>query len=79
MPKAKNVNFETALADLTKLVEHLEQGDLSLEASLKQFEAGIALTAQCEKAIQEAEQKVKILVEQNKEHQLEDFEPDQDA
>lgn len=56
-------NFEKALKELEQLVERLEQGELSLEDSLKQFERGIALTRSCQLALREAEQKVQILTE----------------
>lgn len=41
----------------------MEDENLSLEQSLKNFEQGIQLTQQCQKALQEAEQKVQILLE----------------
>lgn len=79
MPKKKisTPDFETAIAELEQLVETLEQGDISLEDSLKHFERGIVLTRTCQKALQDAEQKVQILT-QNKsgEETLEDFTPD---
>ena len=61
----KTLNFEKALSDLEKLVEDMEQGDLSLEESLKHFEKGIALTTECQKTLQKAELKVQELVEKN--------------
>lgn len=61
----KTLNFEKALADLEKLVEDMERGDLSLEDSLKHFEQGIALTTQCQKTLQQAELKVQELIEKN--------------
>jgi exodeoxyribonuclease VII small subunit len=44
-------------------VEEMEQGDISLEESLKKFERGIELTRTCQQALQEAEQKVQMLIE----------------
>lgn len=66
-------NFETALEDLTKIVNQMEQGGLSLEDSLAQFEKGIALTRECQKALQNAEQKVQILMEKNGELALDEY------
>jgi len=63
--KAKKPDFETALKELEKLLDNMESGELSLEESLKAFEQGVKLTAQCQKALSEAEQKVKILTEKN--------------
>ncbi|WP_455223369.1 exodeoxyribonuclease VII small subunit [Kaarinaea lacus] len=59
----KSTNFEAAIAELEALVEEMEQGDISLEESLKKFERGIELTRTCQQALQEAEQKVQMLVE----------------
>lgn len=66
-------NFEQALSDLEQLVETMEQGDLSLEESLKQFETGIALASSCQQALQKAEQKVEQLIEKNGELLTKDF------
>ena len=40
--KPENLSFEQALEELSTIVSDMEQGDLSLEQSLKQFERGIA-------------------------------------
>jgi len=79
MPKKKDetFNFETAIEGLNDIVENMEQGDLSLEESLKQFEQGIKLTRQCQKALTDAEQKVQILMEQNSDQSLTDYEEDE--
>ena len=61
----KTPNFEKALNELETLVDDMEQGDLSLEESLKRFEKGIALSTECQQALQNAELKIKQLVEQN--------------
>ena len=65
MPAKKSVNLEKALTELEKLVEEMEQGNLSLEESLKRFEKGIALSTECQQALQNAELKIKELVEKN--------------
>ena len=74
MPAKKTVNFEKALAELEKLVEEMEQGKLSLEESLKRFEKGIALTTDCQQALQKAELKVQELIEKNGQLLEKDFE-----
>lgn len=61
----KKINFEKSLSDLETLVEAMEEGDLSLENALKDFEKGIALTTECQQALQNAELKVQELVEKN--------------
>nr|WP_210395991.1 exodeoxyribonuclease VII small subunit [Motiliproteus sediminis] len=63
--KAKAADFEQSLTELETLVTRMEQGDLSLEASLEAFEQGIKLTRECQQTLEQAEQKVRILMEQN--------------
>jgi len=77
--KPKEFDFETSLKELENLVESMEEGDLALEDSLKNFERGIALTRACHQALSDAEQKVKILMkDQNNKDELVDFEPEDD-
>ena len=54
--------LEKSLEELEALVTRLEAGDLPLEQALKEFEHGVKLTRQCQAALQEAEQKVEILL-----------------
>lgn len=76
MPKKQTeFNFEKSLQELEALVEKMEEGNLSLEESLKYFERGVALTRNCQKALTEAEQKVQILLDKQGKEQLQDFEP----
>jgi len=60
MAKSKP-GFEEQLKELEQIVTRLEQGDVSLEESLKLFEEGVRLARACQTALQEAEQKVQIL------------------
>ncbi|HJR72000.1 MAG TPA: exodeoxyribonuclease VII small subunit [Gammaproteobacteria bacterium] len=54
--------LEKTLEELEALVTRLEAGDLPLEQALKEFERGVKLTRACQAALQEAEQKVEILL-----------------
>ncbi len=65
MPKGKKIDFEASLGQLEKLVAQMEEGDLTLEQSLKAFEDGVKLTRECQQALADAEQKVQLLMEQN--------------
>ncbi len=77
MPKKSNkIDFEKTFTELEQLVNQMEKGDLSLEESLQCFEKGMNLTKDCQQALSEAEQKVKILLEKNKKNSLEIFESD---
>ena len=55
--------FETSLDRLENIVTQLEKGDLPLEGALKIFEEGVRLSKSCLKMLDEAEQKVEILLE----------------
>jgi exodeoxyribonuclease VII small subunit len=57
--------FENAMQRLEEIVAHLEKGELSLEDSLKAFEEGMKLAQFCSKKLEEAEQKVSVLVKQS--------------
>lgn len=63
--KTAKIDFEKALTQLEQLVEKLEGPDYTLEQSLAAFEKGIKLTRECQAALQDAEQKVQMLIEQN--------------
>ena len=74
MPRKKSATlFEDSLKGLEEIVEQLEQGDISLQESLKSFEEGVKLTRVCQKSLQDAEQKVQILLEKNGQQTLESF------
>lgn len=77
MPKKQPLDFENALKELDALVERMEKGEISLEDSLRDFERGIELTRACQKALQEAEQKVQILMEKDGRMKLEPFASDE--
>jgi exodeoxyribonuclease VII small subunit len=77
VPKKKQTPpIETAMKELETLVESLEQGDLPLEESLHAFERGVTLTRICQQALEEAEQKVKILSGEKEDADLLPFEDD---
>jgi exodeoxyribonuclease VII small subunit len=72
--KKQPLPFEQALSELETLVENLEKGDQTLEQSLQAFERGVELTRACQKALDEAEQKIRILRGESEQAQLEPFE-----
>lgn len=73
--KTTPLDFEQSLSQLNGLVEKMEQGGLSLQDSLQYFEQGIGLIRHCQQELTAAEQKVKILTEQQK---LEPYQTDDD-
>lgn len=67
--------FEENMAELEEIAAKLENGDVTLDESLKLFERGIKLSKACQKKLEEAEKKVKILVGDSDETMTEeDFE-----
>jgi exodeoxyribonuclease VII small subunit len=58
-----NVGFDQVLDRLKGVVEKLEQGNLSLEESLKAFEEGVALARQGHVILDAAEKRVDVLVQ----------------
>ena len=71
MNASQSPSFESQLKELEEIVGHLENGDLSLNDSLSQFEKGVTLSKNCQGLLTQAEQKVLLLNETN--NQLEDF------
>ena len=63
--KSAPPDFEQSLRELEQIVHQMEQGELSLEDSLKYFERGIELTRSCQATLRLAEQKVEQLLEKN--------------
>jgi exodeoxyribonuclease VII small subunit len=55
-------NFEQALQELETIVTEIESGDLPLETALKKFETGMKLSAACAEKLNEAEQKISLLL-----------------
>ena len=58
MSEQKEADFESTLAELERVVEGLENGELSLAEQLKAFERGMELSEQCKKMLEEARLKV---------------------
>jgi len=71
--RRKKLDYEAAVAELESLVARLEQGDIPLEESLKLYESGVLLTRECQDALQTAEQKVQVLMQQSGQSTLVDF------
>lgn len=59
------MDFEKKLTRLEEIVGKMEGGDVSLEDSLKLFEEGVKLSRTCQKELEEAEQKVELLLGQD--------------
>nr|WP_283105673.1 exodeoxyribonuclease VII small subunit [Shewanella kaireitica] len=60
--KPENLSFEESLSELEKIVADLEHGDVSLDDALKQFERGIKLVRNSQGKLENAQQKVAVLM-----------------
>jgi exodeoxyribonuclease VII small subunit len=56
-------DFESAIAELEKIVKQLEDGDLPLEQSLALFERGIELSRYCHDTLGAAQRRIELLTE----------------
>ncbi|MGL4224549.1 MAG: exodeoxyribonuclease VII small subunit [Vibrio sp.] len=74
--KPENMSFESTIDELEQLVEQLESGDLALDEALKKFERGISLARAGQLKLDDAEQRVRILLSQSDDAPLSDFNPD---
>ena len=63
MSKKDTVNYESSIKKLEQIVDKLEDGDISLEDSVKSFEEGVGLVKECQKQLSAAELKVKKLLD----------------
>ncbi|KNC91659.1 exodeoxyribonuclease VII small subunit [Trabulsiella odontotermitis] len=78
MPKKNEApaSFETALNELEHIVTRLESGELPLEEALNEFERGVQLARQGQSKLQQAEQRVQILLAESEDAPLTPFTPD---
>ena len=71
--KPENMSFEAAIEELDGLVDQLENGDLALDDALKKFERGISLARAGQSKLNDAEQRVSILLQNDENAELSDF------
>ena len=56
-------DFESAIAELEKIVKQLEDGDLPLDTSLKLFERGVELSRYCHDQLGAAQKRIEVLTD----------------
>ena len=71
-------DFETTLVQLVEIVTRLENGELPLEQALKDFENGIKLAKQGQERLQQAEQRIQILLQKSDTAALTDYQDESD-
>lgn len=69
----KEINFETSMEQLEKIVQDLEKGDLNLDDSIKKFEEGMKISKECNKILEDAEKKITVLINDNGNIEEEEF------
>jgi exodeoxyribonuclease VII small subunit len=74
---AKKQTFEQAMSRLEEIVIALEKGDAPLEDSLALFQEGSKLIGTCSKALDQAQQQLKLLVQGEDGPELVDFDGDE--
>ncbi len=67
--------FEENLSELEAIVREMESGELPLHTALEKFERGIRLSRESQQALEKAEQKVRILLNEKGEDVLTDYTP----
>jgi len=60
-----DLNFETAMDRLEKIVEQMESGELPLEDLIVRYEEGMNLVKVCQERLASAEQKIEIITRNN--------------
>lgn len=68
--------FEQSLDELEQLVTRMEESEMGLDESLKSFERGVALYRNCQSALEQAELRVKLLLDPARPDSAETFDPD---
>ena len=61
----KQINFETSMEQLEKIVQELEKRDLNLDDSRKKFEEGMKISKECNEFLEKAEKKITVLINNN--------------
>jgi len=69
--------FESAMKRIEEIVVALERGDVKLDESLKLFQEGAELIKKCSDALDNAEQKVALLIKNDDAPQVAPFDGEQ--
>ena len=72
----KVADYEKAITELERVIAWMEHGNHPLEKTLNEFEKAIKLVEKCRTALDQAEQRVSILVKDKDQLSLENFDDD---
>ena len=77
MAEKRVKTFEQNLEELESIVSKLENGEISLDDSIAEFNKAMELAKECDKKLKEAEKSLNKIVKED--NTLEDFELEKDA
>ncbi len=69
----KEKSFEEMIDELENIANSLEKDELTLDESVLKFEEGMRLSKECSNILDNAEKRIKILINENDEIHEEDF------
>lgn len=75
-------NFEEMLKSLEEIVKNMEGQDMPLDEQIQNFSKGVNLVSACEKKLQAAETKVKVLTSKDttpENDEITDFDPNDNS
>ncbi len=61
----ENATFEESLSQLEEIVEKLENGDVSLDSAIEEFDKAMKLIKTCDEKLNNAEKSIAKIVEEN--------------
>ncbi len=66
----KKLSIEESFAQIEKIIEKLENPEISLEDSFKEYQAGMDLLKNCDKQIEKVEKKILVLNDNGESHEF---------
>ncbi len=60
----QELSFEAALAELERVVQELERGDLPLDEAILRYQSGMRLVRDCRDRLKAAEQRIEMVLAQ---------------
>lgn len=76
--KKKYKDYEAAMERLEEITEELESGESKLEEAIKLYTEGLEIAKFCNARLSEADEKIKVIVENNGLFEEEDFDGEDD-
>ena len=75
--KPENLSFEEAIGELELVVAALEQGELPLDEALARFERGVRVARTGRERLEQAQQRIQILLGDDEQAALAPFKADE--